>query len=435
MTSYVYTVGPTGRTYPTIQAAWNALPATMAIGDDYTITVMAGLYTVGLDCTVALKTLNGTVLICPEAGAAWHEVSGAPNIPIGYDNTKGVAIETAGTGRASFYMQDRVSVRGMQIAGDYAAFSYNATAPGVNSLSRNLIKLGPTVDRAIELTVAGNFNIFNNVIISAATGNYRCVVIPDTNGYVCNVVGNTIYSTAANTSSWLNTQYGTGLVLVDNAIFGYSGAMPTGNINTAASKNNATDLATFAGSANVVNLVGSSQFTNVTTDLRPKAGSGLVAGITNALLTIDALGQTRAATPTIGAAEYTAPASALSGGATLDDMTASGSITSIASSLSGSVTLDDMTASGSMGAAPGVITSPILKNNTGTILASVTGIVANVYHPTTGALIVRKTGLTSSAGGIVTITDALLAAGTTYAYELDLSATTQGRRLPTGVAA
>jgi hypothetical protein len=65
----------------------------------------------------------------------------------------------------------------------------------------------------------------------------------------------------------------------------------------------------------------------------------------------------------------------------------------------------------------------------------VSGIVANIYHPTTGALVVRKTGLTSNGSGIVTITDVLLAGGTTYAYELDLSASSQGRRLPTGVAA
>ena len=88
-----------------------------------------------------------------------------------------------------------------------------------------------------------------------------------------------------------------------------------------------------------------------------------------------------------------------------------------------------------MGLAPGVITTPVLKNNTGTILASVSGIVANIYHPTTGTLVVRKTGLSSNGSGIVTIRDVLLDAGTTYAYELDLSATSQGRRLPTAVAA
>ena len=111
------------------------------------------------------------------------------------------------------------------------------------------------------------------------------------------------------------------------------------------------------------------------------------------------------------------------------------SLAAAVATLSGSATLDDFTASGSMAPTPGVITSPVLKNNTGTILAGVTGIVANVYHPTTGVLVVRKTGLSSNGSGIVTITDALIVAGTTYAYELDLSSSSQGRRLPTGVAA
>lgn len=130
-----------------------------------------------------------------------------------------------------------------------------------------------------------------------------------------------------------------------------------------------------------------------------------------------------------------APLPELSGQAILSGITADGGFTSVASSLSGQAILSGITADGGMGLAPGVLTTPVLKNNTGTILASVSGIVANVYNSTTGALVVRKTGLTSNASGMVTISDVLLAAGTTYAYELDLSASSQGRRLPTGVAA
>ena len=79
---------------------------------------------------------------------------------------------------------------------------------------------------------------------------------------------------------------------------------------------------------------------------------------------------------------------------------------------------------------PGFLT-PVLKNNTGTVLASETGVACNVYNSTTGALVVRKTGLTSSAAGIVSVTDAAMAAGTTYAYEIVL---TGARRLPVAAA-
>lgn len=126
----------------------------------------------------------------------------------------------------------------------------------------------------------------------------------------------------------------------------------------------------------------------------------------------------------------------ISGSATLGDITASGTLAPQPdSSLSGSATLGDITASGALGVAPGIITTPVLKNNTGTILASVSGVVANVYHPTTGALVVRKTGLSSDGSGIVTITDAALIPGTSYVYEIDLSAASLGRRLPVGIAA
>ena len=124
----------------------------------------------------------------------------------------------------------------------------------------------------------------------------------------------------------------------------------------------------------------------------------------------------------------------LSGSVTLTDSVAAGSFTTTASGIAGSITLDDSVAAGSFGTLPGVITTLSLKNNTGTLLANVTGIVVNFYNPTTGALILRKTGLASSGAAVLTITDALLVPGTTYVYEVDLTASSLGRILPTGVA-
>jgi hypothetical protein len=129
------------------------------------------------------------------------------------------------------------------------------------------------------------------------------------------------------------------------------------------------------------------------------------------------------------------PSSGLTGNVTLDDAVAGGTLTSIASSLSGNVTLDDAVAAGTLGIAPGVITTPPLKNNTGTLLANVTGVVANVYNATTGAFVVRKTGLASSGAGVVTIIDPALAPSTAYAYEIDLTVAGLGRVLPLATAA
>ena len=79
----------------------------------------------------------------------------------------------------------------------------------------------------------------------------------------------------------------------------------------------------------------------------------------------------------------------------------------------------------------GTLVTPVLKNNTGTVLASETGITVNVYDATTGALVLHKTGQTSNGSGIVTVIDAALTPATTYAYEVVLSG--GARRLPTGI--
>ena len=88
-------------------------------------------------------------------------------------------------------------------------------------------------------------------------------------------------------------------------------------------------------------------------------------------------------------------------------------------------------ATGSTGAA--ALTTPPLKNNTGTLLASLSGWTVNVYNASTGALVLRKSGLSTDAAGVLTLADAALVAGTTYAYEPDHA--TYGRRLPTLAAA
>lgn len=80
-----------------------------------------------------------------------------------------------------------------------------------------------------------------------------------------------------------------------------------------------------------------------------------------------------------------------------------------------------------------VLSTPPMKNNTGTLLANLGGIIVNVYDANTGALVLRKTGLSSNAAGVVSFSDAALVSGTSYAYEVVTPA--NGRRLPVGTAA
>jgi len=252
----------------------------------------------------------------------------------------------------------------------------------------------------------------------------------------------------------------------------------------------ATDDATVVGSNGVVSLAASATWESVTPgswDFRVKAGAAVInAGTPISGITTDILGQTRSATtPTIGAMEYIAGSNnpptfsgpnignlvgtegvALSSNTVSDSFAdadaltfsaigtwpagvtvSSGGVISGTPTTAGTYatlkvratdtaaqTVDSDTFTFTIAAAgSGTITTPALKNDSGTVLASLSGWTVNVYHATTGERIVQKTGLTTSAGGVLTITDALIVAGTTYAYEPVHA--TYGRRSPTGVAA
>lgn len=59
------------------------------------------------------------------------------------------------------------------------------------------------------------------------------------------------------------------------------------------------------------------------------------------------------------------------------------------------------------------LTSSPLKNNTGTVLAAA-AFEAYINNPTSGALVVKKTGLTSNGTGVVSFSDSALVAATSY---------------------
>ena len=74
----------------------------------------------------------------------------------------------------------------------------------------------------------------------------------------------------------------------------------------------------------------------------------------------------------------------------------------------------------------GTITTPVLKNNTGTVLANQTGITAYVYTPATGALVVKLTGQTTNGSGVMTFTDTSIVAGTQYRVVIVLGSGAEG---------
>lgn len=89
-------------------------------------------------------------------------------------------------------------------------------------------------------------------------------------------------------------------------------------------------------------------------------------------------------------------------------------------------TVAALTSTGSTG--NGTFTSEVLRDNTGTIVASKALNHVSLYNDTTGALVVRKTGLSTNGSGIFTFTDAAITAGTTY--RVDWEDVDGRRRMP-----
>jgi hypothetical protein len=79
------------------------------------------------------------------------------------------------------------------------------------------------------------------------------------------------------------------------------------------------------------------------------------------------------------------------------------------------------------------ITSEPLKDNAGNLLASTALDFVAIYNDTTGALVVRLTGLSTNAGGRFVAADAALSPGTTYRVDWQTSA--GQRRMPRKAAA
>jgi hypothetical protein len=432
------TIGLSGRDFATL-AAWASYVNALSLSAPEVADVYNDSGAVADTVQVVVNGYTGesgtnTVTLKAASGQGFRDHANAATNPLRYDATKGAALTNnlghAATGAYRF-LGGFFTVSGLQLratAGNSLGLFNRAVL-----IDGCLLDFAGTSGLKID---SATTTVQSSAVLHRGTGSAI-----ELSGATSALTGVTVAKIGSVTGAGVSMTYGGTAVLKNTAVIGfttdYSGTF------SASCTNNATDKGTFGGtnvgtsgqvsitSADFESLTGGSEDLRVKSTSTKLIDTGATVGPST-----DIIGQTRGATYDIGAWEYTAPASVLSGEAVLSGITADGSMAPQPdSSMSGAAVLAGITAEGGMGLAPGVITTPVLKNNTGTILASVSGIVANIYHPTTGALVVRKTGLTSDGSGIVTISDVLLVPATTYAYELDLSASTQGRRLPTGVAA
>lgn len=109
-----------------------------------------------------------------------------------------------------------------------------------------------------------------------------------------------------------------------------------------------------------------------------------------------------------------APVVSLGGDALLAGITASGTISSGASTLSGDAVLAGITADGGLGLAPGVITSPVFKNWSGTLLTGLTIPKVAILKVSDMSTVLTLTDQTTNGSGVLSISNAALVPATQY---------------------
>lgn len=126
--------------------------------------------------------------------------------------------------------------------------------------------------------------------------------------------------------------------------------------------------------------------------------------------------------------------SVFTGNITLDAVGTSGTFQGVAAgAFAGAITLDDAAPTGSFGASSGTLTSEALRTNNGTLLASTALAHVAVYNDTTGALVLRRTNISTDGAGVFTVTDPAIVAGVTYRIDWETSG--GHRRMPRKLAA
>ncbi len=160
------------------------------------------------------------------------------------------------------------------------------------------------------------------------------------------------------------------------------------------------------------------------------AGVAAAGAVTGKTLTSNDVGDFYSLAVAIapGASGPTADFSITTDAAVFSGSAAPGSSTSA----SMAVATADAVFSGSASVVPGTLTTPPISNNVPTVLANISGWIVDVYLKSTGAFVLRKTGLSTDSVGVISFTDAALTPGVAYCY--DVIHPVLGRRMPEATA-
>jgi hypothetical protein len=308
----------TGGDYPTLAAAFAAIPADIRAGtgtdEQWNIFIdesAAGIYEwdlVNYGLTLS-KSTNATnyIRIAANTGKSFKDNANKLTNALTYNAANGVALKA--TNIVLLTTAPYTVFEGLQIfrtvttasAGEYAFGVIGANA-GV-SIKDCIVKSNATNQPAVSVYSG---KIANLLVISAFSGVYA------SGGTV--ISSSTIIKAGSAANNAVVSDYGPPTVK-NLAAFGFSAILGGSDTSfNAASSNNATDLPsgpTNWGSGSLVSRTFANQFENITVgseDFRVKTGADLInAGVRDQVYTndLDIVGSARSlTTPTIGAWEY-----------------------------------------------------------------------------------------------------------------------------------
>lgn len=381
-TTVIKTIGPTGD-YADFNAAQAAITAAggsmVALDQIWRLRVQGGAEQIFTSIQkIDTVTFDATryVVIEPVPGTGFNENGSKLTNAIAYNAANGAACRStaADTSQWAFYFSGVSIVQGMQFKRDTQGNALRvATGTGFGVIQNCIIRYNQSAyEPAIQV---GTLVVNTAVQVDLVQTNDPAVF---SNRFASGTVIDSVTVMAqpgSATNGTLCDGSSSGPTVKNTAFFGLQRAAV--NI-TPTFSNCSTDLSTLAGTANLTSQVAANQFVSTTTDLRVKAGAGLIgAGTRSATNTgdLDIVGASRSTTtPTIGAREYTSGTTAVTSDLTAS-FTISSSLTSVQSDMAASFQLQSAVIN-SLAAtftilANASVTVPIV-NNTNTVQAAVT---------------------------------------------------------------
>lgn len=318
--------------YTSIQAWRDAWPGTITqdliglVWNDAVITPVAGvnvLYSLWIDMAGFTATLK------PAPGESFRDKG--PNIPLAYDQTKGVSILLPnGVGATNYFdiFSPNFTIQGLQIKDPLSISESTIIFPEPGAFNFKLLDCiidGYSQAAGADLFPIGDTaTIVNTLFVDRQPANSNNIPIhPQGSGAtILNCV-----SVAINTQNgaWaiVSDTTAVGSVVVRNHVsIGYANSIATCNtLNAITIDHSATDQAALGtnvidGGNNLVSQTPSALFTNAATDFRPKSGSQLighgVVDTTDNPAADDIWGLARGATWDIGAGQFHAATASVS---------------------------------------------------------------------------------------------------------------------------